>query len=422
MQKINCLNCDKKFSPKRNTAVFCTDTCRSNFHQKKQRWNAKLSVLDKQRIALQQQIKETHNAVCYYQQALKKYGASMIPTGDRIYQIRKLLLMDDYQLVKNNDLKDHLKAALLPYSYRPNWGMALLSGVLVGQVFLQLPEKAKKIRVPLYEELNTLESKWESLQGQLKQGQKMLRRHQHGLKSLKQRLLDVEMEISSINDQLKKSESKKRETNKTHSGTEVVKGRDLIKMKFDTFNLPGNIGTFLGELDRQKLAIGLSGDPGAGKSYFSVLLAHTLAKQDLKVIYFSLEMGIGKSLQRGALNFRADDVDFVSEGSLETVKKKAKVYDVVVVDSFLKLGCKAESLDELRNTYPETIFIFILQANAKGESRGGPAIDYDASMLIHMSRSKEGERFAYMKKSRTGTVGYRYLLKKDTVILPGEDT
>lgn len=50
---------------------------------------------------------------------------------------------------------------------------------------------------------------------------------------------------------------------------EDLSAEEVLQMTFDTYTLQGELGRFLGELDHNKVAFALTGDSGAGKSYFS---------------------------------------------------------------------------------------------------------------------------------------------------------
>ena len=66
-------------------------------------------------------------------------------------------------------------------------------------------------------------------------------------------------------------------------------------MNFNIFQFKGELGRFLGELDDNMVAFVLTGDSGAGKSYFSYSLAKLLLSSNKTVKYYSLEEGIGNA-------------------------------------------------------------------------------------------------------------------------------
>jgi hypothetical protein len=95
---------------------------------------------------------------------------------------------------------------------------------------------------------------------------------------------------------------------------------------------------------------------------------------------------------------------------------KASKYDCIVVDSFSKLDVDADEIDQLRNDFPNTMFIFIFQKTTAGTMRGGSRVIFDCTMNIDITRDKTGVRTAEMVKSRYGTQGWKYLITEDIVI------
>lgn len=111
-----------------------------------------------------------------------------------------------------------------------------------------------------------------------------------------------------------------------------------------------------------------------------------------------------------------NQVRITDQGDIVTVRESAREYDLVMVDSFGKLGCKAEEWDRLRQDYPDTMFLAIFQKTTSGSSRGGASVDYDASMVINLSRDKNtGRRVAHMRKSHYGTQEWRYFPEGDRI-------
>ncbi|MEM7036169.1 MAG: hypothetical protein AAF570_04245 [Bacteroidota bacterium] len=113
---------------------------------------------------------------------------------------------------------------------------------------------------------------------------------------------------------------------------------ELRNMEFDTIDLPGEgeLGTFLGDLEKNILAIALIGDPTAGKSTFSYRLAKVFLNTGRSVKYFALEEGVGRLASEKLIRADiADDDPFeiVGEGGLAEIRKAAKAWDVVMVDS-----------------------------------------------------------------------------------------
>lgn len=196
----------------------------------------------------------------------------------------------------------------------------------------------------------------------------------------------------------------------------AIGGADLINMKFETFKLEGELGRFLGELDRNMTSFALTGDSGSGKSYFSFELAKLFIDYGFTCKYFSLEEGLGKLTQEKLLKYNiGNELILSGKATLSEIRKDAKEYDVVIIDSFQKLEAKASEFENLRQNFPKTIFIIIFQKTTSGSIRGGSSIKFNSSATIDI-RIKENERIAYMEKGRYGTMGWRYSVSEREVI------
>lgn len=190
-----------------------------------------------------------------------------------------------------------------------------------------------------------------------------------------------------------------------------VRGGQLRQMTFKTFRLPGRLGDFLGELDRNMAAFALTGDSGAGKSYFSFMLAKAFLRGGLTLKYFSLEEGIGKVTQEKLDYFDiGDEIVLTGTGSLQDVEQAARHYDVVVVDSFNKLDARPQDFERLRKAYPSTIFLMIFQKTTAGTMRGGASILFDSTITMDV-RIENEMRIAFVEKSRYGNIGQRFAIE-----------
>lgn len=193
-------------------------------------------------------------------------------------------------------------------------------------------------------------------------------------------------------------------------------GGEVRRMHFDTYNMKGELGRFLGELDHNKVAFALTGDSGAGKSYFSFELAKLFLSNRKTVKYFSLEEGIGKLTREKLTQFQiGNELKITSGGTLEDVDNDADRFDVIIVDSFSKLTRDQKEFDLLRHNHPQTLFIMIFQKTTAKTMIGGAAIKYDSSAMIDV-KIQDGERIAVMEKGRYGTQGWIYSITESRII------
>lgn len=186
----------------------------------------------------------------------------------------------------------------------------------------------------------------------------------------------------------------------------------------DTFRLPAKIGEFMQDLQRYKLAILLKGDPHAGKSEFLKQLIDGFLEMNWTCALFDLEQGgmaskdTEASIRRNIKKKNLSRLFVTGEApnGFETVKEAAKAFDVVAIDSWQKLDIPNQRFDELRNEYPNTIFIVIFQQNGEGGTRGGVTADYDAPVAIKVHRVDADfkNNYAEMVKNRGNKVGIQY--------------
>jgi len=154
------------------------------------------------------------------------------------------------------------------------------------------------------------------------------------------------------------------------TGMDGVGAQDFLKQSFNTFRLSGNLGTFIGDIERNMLFITLIGDAGAGKSSLTMGIGQKFDAFGYKVIFFSLELGKSEPLQRmirrypPSNKFRivcSEDDILKAKTPLEAIRESVNYYDVIMIDSFGKLNCKTEELDKLEMIFLTPSFFLLLR-------------------------------------------------------------
>jgi hypothetical protein len=201
---------------------------------------------------------------------------------------------------------------------------------------------------------------------------------------------------------------------------------DKIEMKGDTFKLPGQMGEFFGDLEQHELAMTIIGDQGAGKTPFVLQLADSFADMGKDVAIFSLEISPESKVMKDYVgrNVKIKNhpkiliAGHAPEG-IDTLRKVAKDFDVLVIDSWNKLDVNSSEFDSLRKDYPGTILVAIFQSTSGGEIRGGTKPLFDAPVNVYVN--KEGfdftKNYAQLEKSRYGNVGGKYSMYNKSIIL-----
>lgn len=192
----------------------------------------------------------------------------------------------------------------------------------------------------------------------------------------------------------------------------------------NTFRLKGDLGEFLGDLERFELAITIEGDQGGGKTRLAYQLADAFAKIGDMVAVFSLEIGKKSDLIR---RMRQDYLQpenlkdiFITDQlpkGLDTIKEAAKKFDVIILDSWNKVGVPSLEFDRLRKEYPYTIFLVIFQRTTQKMIRGGTAPLFDAGINIEVVKVDESfvNNYAITTKNRYGVAGVRYNISQQAI-------
>lgn len=189
-----------------------------------------------------------------------------------------------------------------------------------------------------------------------------------------------------------------------------------------TFVAPGEIGKFLQNLQPYKLLILLTGDPHAGKTEAVTQIMDSFASMGKRVAGFFLEQGGLESKDtRGAINRNVAKKNehniFITgeaDKGIKSVKQAAEQFDVVVLDSWQKLGLPNTEMDSLRHEHPNTIFVVIFQQNGKGGTRGGVSADFDApvQLKVHKEDTTFVNNWIELKKNRGNSLNFHYKISE----------
>lgn len=192
----------------------------------------------------------------------------------------------------------------------------------------------------------------------------------------------------------------------------------------DSFRLKGDLGQFLGDMERFELAMTIEGDQGGGKTRFAYQLADAFSDLGNRVAIFSLEIGRKSDLIRRMREeylrpanlgniFIADQLP----KGLDTIKEAANDFDVIILDSWNKVGVPSLEFDRLRKAYPNTIFIVIFQRTTQKTIRGGTAPLFDAGINIEVVKVDDTfvNNYAVATKNRYGVTGIRYNISQQEI-------
>lgn len=160
---------------------------------------------------------------------------------------------------------------------------------------------------------------------------------------------------------------------------------ELRGMSFDLLNVPPVYVPLIGRPERG-FSMAVHGAPGQGKSTFTARLAYDLAVANGNGIYISAEEGFSQSLQNKMAEFTTDHLSFSDHRTLDDVEYELQQnhYDVAVLDSVQQMNIGPDELLRLRQAYPRTSFIYILQATKGGDFKGNNRFAHDADVQIKL--------------------------------------
>ncbi|MBP2831283.1 antirestriction protein [Aquimarina sp. U1-2] len=193
----------------------------------------------------------------------------------------------------------------------------------------------------------------------------------------------------------------------------------------NSFKLEGDLGSFLGDLERFELAMTIEGDQGGGKTRFAYQLADAFADIGNTIAIFSLEIGSKSDLIRRMRedylkpeNLRKVFItDRIPKG-LKSIQEAAKDLDVIILDSWNKTGLPSLEFDKLRKAHPNAIFIVIFQRTTQKMIRGGTAPLFDAGINIEVVKVDDSffNNYAVTTKNRYGITGIQFNISRKEII------
>ncbi len=405
-----CERCQKEFQASRPHGKFCNNNCRVGYFSTQKRRKEKIQQLQAEIKEVNTRLLMREAIIAAMKNQLHESQAALQQVNEKLRQLEAELALDLAAYCKkyDNQIDPLINRKVISLDVNKGLDKLFATG------FYNDRQKAgRNKRWLLY---NDIQKKQQDVDVKLAQ----IERENAETTVFRTRLQALQKQLATYlleGKQTKSDASPTKEPSNTFSILNIG-AADLLKREIKTFVLPGRIGDFFGELERHMLAIALVGDPGAGKSTMTMAIARAIDQAGYKIIFYSLELGISKPLQDMIRrNPLSNQMRITDKGDIEAVRESAKEYDLVMVDSFGKLGCKAEEWDRLRQDFPDTMFLAIFQKTTSGSSRGGASIDYDASTVIDMTREKEsGKRSAHMRKSRYGTQGNYFYPEEDRIL------
>lgn len=420
---MNCKQCNTPLNNKREDAIYCNHNCQQKYFKRKkqildkiEKTQREINFNDNYMKELEQKAKNERPLL---QQKLDELTDQLVHADAGFFECKRALELD------YNSFKRELYAAV---QADPQKHSNTYQTLRLGNPFY-VERVVQQYRNLFREQIEAYKKECLLLNGEITKIQRLLASLNEI--EIQQKINNLFSENIVLSIRLKKLQEididrlpfiapKKREKGKPirTASVQAYSGRDILSMQFHGILLGGTLGQFVGKLQRERCAIALTGDSGAGKTTFSYDLAHAFLQKGMSVAYFSLESGFTESTQQLIAQNRIDQYTFKAfdQGTLQDVRTEANNFDCVVIDSYSKISTRPEDFEALRQDFPKTIFIIIFQKTTEGKIRGGSSILFNSTATIDIRITSTGHRLALMLKSRYGTENFIFSIKQNRLL------
>jgi len=194
----------------------------------------------------------------------------------------------------------------------------------------------------------------------------------------------------------------------------LVKSINHISDQNESFNITGDIGSFLGDIEIKpvgSVACTIDAPQGTGKTRFFFQIMNELAK-NYKVLFISLEEHPASTLFKSKV---AQYIDPENQKNIDTIGELARGqekqilddliphYDVVLVDSWNKIYevARLDFDNDLRKAYNGKLIFAIFQRTVTGTMRGGAKSQFDGDIIMKIDKGDDfKENFVFHDKNR----------------------
>jgi hypothetical protein len=423
MEELNCKQCNEVLEGKRSDAKFCRKKCRNDYWKRQNKIQNRIikvkgkirSEIDFQEHSLLKigiEVEQLKLAQDAYEKTRQKYG-----------QCRSILDASESEARRRYFSSLRRYAEKHPYEFSiVKFGTETEKTELMEELYRKYEDALPRLKENYYDKKYELEEIREK-QKEHTSLKNRIERSKGEVEELKKELTELEsLDLDNL-PIINRKGSKRGVESETKGNSSKVSVKsysreEILQMKFDVLRLPTELGRFIGNLHREKCAIALTGDSGAGKSTFSFSITELFLEVNLTVGYFALETGINKRLQGLVQSFEADNESFkvYPNGTLETVRLEAPKYDCVFIDSYTNISKVPKEFENLRQDFPQTIFVVIFQKTNKGTTRGGASIVFNSDAVIDIQMTEDNHRIAFMQKSRFDTENFIYSIDDKKVL------
>lgn len=168
---------------------------------------------------------------------------------------------------------------------------------------------------------------------------------------------------------------------------ELTTGADLVKTKFKTYQFNAEWENLLGKPSRPFSAM-VFGDAKAGKSFFCFSMAQYLTLFG-DVLYIACEEGLSETTKRKIEATEAYDVVINGASTIEDIIQALDQdkYQFCFIDSVSHARMNVEDFQELKQRFPKTSFIAILQTTKNNQFKGEKEWLHDAGTILELTKT-----------------------------------
>ena len=198
----------------------------------------------------------------------------------------------------------------------------------------------------------------------------------------------------------KKQELYKLVNDTKHDSSTVLSGTEVINHEYKSIDFEGKWQEFIG-LPSHNFHAMIFGIPKSGKSILSVQFADYLSEFG-KVCYIASEEGFSSTLKQKISDWmhNSEKVNFANYRGYNDIKQGIKGYNFVFIDSINYAKITVDEVEQLKDDYPDTAFITIMQATKGGNFRGSQEYAHNADIIIEVASGVATQRGRFQEESQ----------------------
>lgn len=184
-------------------------------------------------------------------------------------------------------------------------------------------------------------------------------------------------------------------------GEGILSGNQMSQMRFPTYKFDGRWHDLIGNPSKNFHAI-VFGTPKSGKSIFCMRFAEYLSENFGNVLYIASEEGFGATLKEKIDNWAGGGNQNLSFGNFkgyDSIADNCTDRDFVFIDSINYANITVEELEDLKELYPRTAFITILQATKDGNFRGSQEYAHNCDIVINVDSGIANQKGRFQSQS-----------------------